>query len=41
MTVASMKKILDSVKDAEMTSASAYILSAINNAGGDKKTFKL
>lgn len=41
MTVASMKKILDSVKDAGMTSASAYILSAINNAGGDKKTFKL
>lgn len=41
MTVSSMKKILDSVKDAEMTSASAYILSAINNAGGDRKTFKL
>lgn len=41
MTVASMKKIIDSVKDAEMTAASAYILSAINNAGGGKKTFKL
>ena len=41
MTVASMKKIIDSVKDAEMTAASAYILFAINNAGGGRKTFKL
>ena len=41
MTMSAMNKILPQVKHAEMTSATAYLLNAINNAGGNKKTFRL
>lgn len=41
MTMAAMNKILPQVKNAEMTSATAYLLNAINNAGGNKKTFRI
>lgn len=41
MTMAAMNKILPQVKNAEMTSATAYLLNAINDAGGNKKTFRI
>lgn len=41
MTIPAMNNIFESVKKAEMTSATAYILNAINNEGGSKQTFRL
>lgn len=41
MTIPAMNNIFESVKKAGMTSATAYILNAINNEGGNKQTFRL
>ena len=41
MTTTAINKILPQVENAGMTSATAYLLNAINNAGGNQKTFKI
>lgn len=41
MTTTVINKILPQVENAGMTSATAYLLNAINNAGGNQKTFKI